>query len=149
MDSRGWRSGLLSARIWNPKWIIPCGINFVHTGAQCVTEGNLRDFHENLTSKKVTHCTVYIYNQFVTLVFVIHLEGQYCHCYRYFNTTVWILFIQLPWAHAVNLVHNMSNVQCSETESRLIDCPHRSGDGGSGGLWSDATKSCYPFSSGS
>ena len=34
---------------------------------------------------------------------------------------------------------HMSNVQCSGTESRLIDCPHSSGDGGSGGLWSDAT----------
>ena len=42
----------------------------------------------------------------------------------------------------------MSNVQCLGTESRLIDCPHSSGGGGSGGLWSDATLSCYPFSSG-
>ena len=49
---------------------------------------------------------------------------------------------------------HMSYVQCLGTESRLIDCPHTSGNSGSGvtpeyGLYNPgATLECYPYSSG-
>ena len=85
-----------------------------------------------------------LYSQYVTLALVIHFKVVIVIAA---GTSIQLYGSYLSSYHETNPVH-MSNVQCSGTEPRLIDCPHSSGGGGSGGLWSDATLSCYPYSSG-